>query len=61
MCERRVSIAVNHDGVEGVCGGHEVLLIGLLTRPGLDRDQSCEQVNGPFVHVWYLNGLLIYP
>ena len=46
MCEGRVSIAVDRGGVEGACGGREVLLVGLLTRPRLDRGRSCEQVNG---------------
>ena len=46
MCEGRASFVVNHDGVEGACGGREVLPIGLLTRPRLDHGQSCERVNG---------------
>ena len=45
MCKGRVSFTVNCDGVEGVCGEHEVLLISLLMRPGSDCGQSCEQVN----------------
>ena len=44
MCEGSVSIAVNRDVVEGVCGGREVLPVGLLTRPRLDHGQSCERV-----------------
>ena len=36
MCEGRVLIAVDRDGVEGACGGCEVLPVGLLTRPRLD-------------------------
>ena len=35
---------VDHDGVEGVCGGREVLLAGLLMRPRSDRGRSCERV-----------------
>ena len=46
MCEGSASIVVDHDGVEGACGGHEVLLVGLLTRPRSDRGRSCEWVNG---------------
>ena len=45
MCEGRASIAVDRDGVEGACGGREVLLVGLLTRLRLDRGQSCEWVS----------------
>ena len=44
MCKERASFTVDHDGVEEVCGGHEVPLIGLLTRPGLDHGWSCKQV-----------------
>ena len=44
MCEGRVSLVVDHDGVEGACGGCEVLLIGLLTRPRSDCGWSCEWV-----------------
>ena len=47
MCEGSALIAVDCDGVEGVCGGHEVPSIGLLTRPRLDCGQSCKRVNGP--------------
>ena len=46
MCEGRASFAVDHDGVEGACGGHEVLPVGLLMRPRSDRGRSCERVNG---------------
>ena len=46
MCEGSASIAVNRDGVEGACGGREVLPVGLLTRPRSDRGRSCEQVTG---------------
>ena len=46
MCEGSASIAVDRDGVEGACGGHEVLLVGLLTRPRSDRSRSCERVTG---------------
>ena len=45
MCEGRASFMVNCNGVEEVCSGYEVLPIGLLTRPGLDRGWSCKQVN----------------
>ena len=44
MCERSASIAVDRDGVEGACGGHEVLPVGLLMRPRSDRGRSCERV-----------------
>ena len=44
MCERWASITVDRDGVEGACGGHEVLPVGLLTRPRSDRGRSCERV-----------------
>ena len=40
---------VDCDGVEGACGGREVLPVGLLTRPRSDRGQSCERVTGPSV------------
>ena len=46
MCEGRALIAVDCDGVEGACGGCEVLLVGLLTRLRSDHGRSCEQVNG---------------
>ena len=46
MCEGWASIAVDRNGVEGACGGREVLLVGLLTRPRSDRGRSCERVNG---------------
>ena len=46
MCEGSASIAVDRDGVEGACGGREVLPVGLLTRPRSDRSRSCERVNG---------------
>ena len=36
---------VDRDGVEEVCGGYEVLSIGLLTRPESDHGWSCERVN----------------
>ena len=36
MCEGSASIAVDRDGVEGACGGREVLPVGLLTRPRSD-------------------------
>ena len=39
-------IAVDRDGVEGVCGGCEVLSIGLLMGPRSDCGRSCEQVIG---------------
>ena len=44
MCEGRALFAVDHDGVEGACGGREVLPVGLLTRPRLDCGRSCERV-----------------
>ena len=47
MCERSASIAVDRDGVEGACGGCEVLLVGLLTRLRSDHGQSCERVSMP--------------
>ena len=46
MCEGSVSIAVDRDGVEGACGGCEVLPVGLLTRLRSDRSWSCERVTG---------------
>ena len=46
MCEGSASIAVDRDGVEGACGGREVLPVGLLTRPRSDRSRSCERVTG---------------
>ena len=46
MCEGSASIAVDRDGVEGACGGREVLPVGLLMRPRSDRGRSCERVNG---------------
>ena len=46
MCEGSASFAVDHDRVEGACGGREVLPVGLLTRPRSDRGRSCERVNG---------------
>ena len=46
MCEGSASIAVDRDGVEGACDEHEVLPVGLLTRPRSDRGRSCERVNG---------------
>ena len=46
MGEGSASIAVDRDGVEGACGGREVLPVGLLTRPRLDRGRSCERVIG---------------
>ena len=46
MCEGGALFTVDRDGVEGVCGGREVLPAGLLTRPRLDRGRSCERVNG---------------
>ena len=49
MCEGRASIAVDHDGVEGACSGREVLPVGLLTRPRLDRSWSCEWVTGAII------------
>ena len=45
MCKGRASIVVDHDGVEGACDEHEVLLIGFLTRPRSDHGQSCEWVS----------------
>ena len=36
---------VDCNRVEGVCGGREVLPIGLLMRLGLDCGQSCKQVS----------------
>ena len=50
MCEGSVSIAVDRDGVEGACGGREVLSISLLTRPRSDCGRSCERVNGKADH-----------
>ena len=47
MCEGSASIAVDRDGVEGACGGREVLPVGLLTRPRSDRSRSCERVTAP--------------
>ena len=44
MCEGRASFMVNRDGVEGACNEYEVLPVGLLTRPRLDRGRSCERV-----------------
>ena len=44
MCKGSASIAVNHDGVEGACGGREVLPVSLLTRLRSDCGQSCEWV-----------------
>ena len=44
MCEGSASIAVDRDRVEGVCDEREVLPVGLLTRPRLDRGWSCERV-----------------
>ena len=44
MCEGSALITVNHDGVEGACDEHEVLPVGLLTRPRSDRGRSCERV-----------------
>ena len=46
MCEGRVSIVVDCNGVEEVCSGYEVLSIGLLMRLRSDHGQSCEQVTG---------------
>ena len=46
MCEGSASIAVDRDGVEGACGGREVLPVGLLTRLRSDRGRSCERVSG---------------
>ena len=46
MCEGSASFAVDCDGVEGACGGHEVLLVSLLMRPRSDRGRSCEWVTG---------------
>ena len=45
MCEGSALIVVNCDGVEGACGGCEVLPVGLLMRPRLDHGQSCKRVN----------------
>ena len=45
MCEGRVSFAVDRDGIEEACGGHEVLPISLLTSLGLNHGWSCKQVN----------------
>ena len=45
MCEGRALFMVDCDEVEGACGGHEVLPIGLLMRPRSDCGQSCEWVN----------------
>ena len=50
MCEGSVSIVVDCDGVEGACGGREVLSISLLTRPRSDCGRSCERVNGEADH-----------
>ena len=47
MCEGSASIAVNRDRVEGACNEHEVLPVGLLTRPRSDRSRSCEWVTVP--------------
>ena len=57
VCEGRASFAVNHNGVEGVCDEHEVLLISLLMRPGSDHGQSCEWVTGVANYRWRLNGV----
>ena len=46
MCKGSASIAVDCDGVEGVCGGCEVPSIGLLMRPRSDHGRSCKQVSG---------------
>ena len=46
MCKGSASIVVDRDGVEGACGGCEVLLVSLLMRPRSDRGQSCERVTG---------------
>ena len=46
MCEGSASIAVDCDGVEGACGGREVLSISLLMRPRSDCGRSCERVIG---------------
>ena len=63
MCKGSASFAVDRDRVEGACGGREVLLIGLLTRPRSDRGRSCERVNGhntshhnnaPMIHAFLL-------
>ena len=45
MCKGSASIVVDRDGVEGACGGREVLPVGLLTRLRSDRGRSCERVN----------------
>ena len=44
MCKGRALIAVDHDGVEGACGGREVLPVSLLTRLRSDRGQSCKWI-----------------
>ena len=46
MCKGRASFVVDRDGVEGACGGREVLLVSLLMRPRSDRSRSCERVTG---------------
>ena len=46
MCKGSALIAVDCNGVEGACGGREVLSIGLLMRLRSDRGQSCKQVSG---------------
>ena len=45
MCEGSALIVVDRDGVEGVCGGREVLPVSLLMRPRSDHGRSCERVN----------------
>ena len=47
MCKGSALITVDRDRVEGACSGREVLPVGLLTRPRLDRGRSCERVNVP--------------
>ena len=49
MCKGSALITVDHNGVEGVCGGREVLLVGLLTRPRLDCGRSCKWVTRIFL------------
>ena len=54
MCEGSASIAVDRDRVEGACDEREVLLVGLLTRPRLDRGQSCKRVTVLVGRLWGL-------
>ena len=44
MCKGSALITVDCDGVEGACGGREVLPVSLLMRPRSDRSRSCKRV-----------------